>query len=198
MEQNNKNKIPNSKEIQGLFNAIIQAVQGEIEDTLFYNYLISTASTSEEKVILSAIKEEELRHSKQLEAIYLDFSGIRIPTNEYDNFPVPNSHQDGITNALFDELRDVVKYRSIRKRLPEGKYKDVLFDIITDELMHASILNYLLTLNSNIKNSFISESSMNRYTTGYHTTSTFTLDEWDNYIIPLVNRAQLEASGNSN
>lgn len=57
----------------------------------------------------------------------------------------------GIKNALFNELRDVVKYRAIRRRLPEGVYKDLVFDIITDELMHASMLNYLLTLDNKKK-----------------------------------------------
>lgn len=198
MEQNNVYyQIPDNLELQGGLDIISKAVQGEINEALFYNYLISKAPTSEEKVILSAIKEEELRHSKQLEGIYRDFSGMGIQTEEDMNFQIPNSYQDGIKNALFDELSDVVKYRAIRRRLQESRYKDILFDIITDELMHASMLNYLLTLNSNMKSLAMNESFIGRYTTGYHT-GDFTLDDWAKYIIPLVNRAQLEARGNSN
>lgn len=199
MEQNNGYyQIPNNPQLQRGLDVISQAVQGEIKDALFYNYLISIAPTDEEKVLISAIKEEELRHSKQFEGIYRDFTGMGVQTEQDENFEIPNLYQEGITNALFDELRDVVKYRAIRRRLPEGAYKDVLFDIITDELMHASMLNYLLTLNGNVKKLSMDESLIERYTTGYHTTSTFTINEWADYIIPLVNRAQLEARGNSN
>lgn len=197
MEQNNNYQMSNKTQLLGELERLKQAVQGEIEDALFYNYLISKALTSEEKVIISAIKEEELRHSKQLEGIYRDFTGMEIQTEEEENFEIPNSYQEGIKNALFDELRDVVKYRVIRSNLPEGQYKDILFNIITDELMHASMFNYLLTLNSNMKNLSMSESLMGRYTTGYHT-GNFTLDDWSEYIIPLLNRAQLEARGNNN
>lgn len=175
-----------------------QAVQGEMNDGLFYNYLISKAPTDEEKVILSAIKEEELRHSKQFEGIYRDFTGMGIKTDGYEKFEIPTSYFSGIKNALFNELRDVVKYRAIRRRLPEGVYKDLVFDIITDELMHASMLNYLLTLDNKKNNLYINGNTIERYTTGYHTKNTFTLDDWNEYIIPLVNRAQVEARGNNN
>lgn len=197
MEQNTKNQVSNNKKLQEAFNPIIQAVHGEIEDSLFYNYLISQAPTSEEKVILSAIKEEELRHSKQLEAIYRDFTGVGVPINQDENFQIPNSYEEGIKNALFNELEDVVKYRAIRKLIPDNKYKDIFFDIITDEILHSLMLNHLLTLNSNMNNIYINNNLEERYTTGYHT-SNFTLSDWADYIIPLINRAQLEAQKNPN
>lgn len=199
MEQNNGYyQLPSDPQLQGGLDIISQAVQGEIKDASFYNYLASKAVTSEEKVILNSIKEEELKHSKQLEEIYRNFLGRGIQTEKDETFEIPNSYQDGIKTALFDELRDVVKYRAIRKRLPERIYKDALLEIITDELMHASMLNYLLVLNSDIKNSSMNGSLEGRYTTGYHVTNTFTIDDWANYIMPLVNRAQLEARENNN
>lgn len=195
MEQNDNFQLANNQQLE--LEGIKQAVQGEINDGLFYNYLISQAPTNEEKVIISAIKEEELRHSKQFEGIYRDFTGMGIPTEEDENFEIPNSYLEGVKNALFDELRDVVKYRAIRRRLPEGIYKEVLFDIITDELMHVSMFNYLFTLNNNQGKLSMNENWSDRYTTNYHT-SNFTLDDWSDYIIPLINRAQLEAQGNNN
>lgn len=197
MEQNNKNQVSNNQKLQEEFNPIAKAVQRELNDSLFYNYLISQAPTSEEKVILSSIKEEELRHSKQLEAIYRDFTGMGVPINQNETFQIHNSHEEGIKNALFNELRDVVKYRTIRKKLPGNAYKDMFFDIITDEIIHSVMLNYLLTLNSNLNNSYMNNISAERYTTGYHTIG-FTLSDWADYIIPLINRAQLEAQKSNN
>lgn len=195
MEKNNNYQTSNNQQLQLGLKGIKQAVQGELDDALYYNYIISKAPTDEEKVIISAIKEEELRHSKQFEGIYRNFTGMGVKTSVAEIFDIPYSYEEGLKNALLDELRDVAKYRAIRRRLPEGEYKDLLFDIITDELTHASMFNYLLTSNNRIKNSSVNESFMGRYTVGYHTNN-FTLDEWAEYIIPLVNRAQLEARGN--
>ncbi|NRT87106.1 hypothetical protein [Clostridium beijerinckii] len=38
-----------------------------------------------------------------------------IKTDGYEKFEIPTSYFSGIKNALFNELRDVVKYRAIRR-----------------------------------------------------------------------------------
>ncbi|WP_180277966.1 MULTISPECIES: hypothetical protein [unclassified Clostridium] len=53
---------------------------------------------------MSAINEEELRHSKQFEGIYRDFTGMGIQTEGEENFEIPNSYSGGIKTALFYEV----------------------------------------------------------------------------------------------
>ena len=96
------------------------------------------------------------------------------------------SYLDGIKRALFGELKAVEKYKTIRRVLAIKVYRDILFDIITDEIKHASKYNYLFTLNNNMN-----ELSMNRK--AVQDTSKFTPDQWVTYITPLVNRALAEA-----
>ncbi|WP_243145824.1 ferritin-like domain-containing protein [Clostridium chromiireducens] len=85
---------------------------------------------------------------------------MEVPVGEEETFETPESYLDGIKKALFGELGAVEMYKAIRRRLPMGAYKDVLFDIITDELKHASKYNYLFTLNSTSNNSNMNENLM--------------------------------------
>ena len=163
-----------------------EAVQGEREDELFYDYLISVAPTREEKDIIGSIRDDERKHNRLFRKIYKDFTGMEVPPAGEDTFEKPKSYLEGIKKALFGELRAVEKYRAIRRDLPMGPYRDVLFDIITDEIKHSSKYNYLFTLNSSLN-----IPSMNRGMV--QDTSKFTPDDWVRYITPLVTRALAEA-----
>jgi rubrerythrin len=171
-------------QLQEALESIKAAVQGEREDELFYDYLISVAPTKEEREIIASIRDDERGHNKMFRRIYMDFTGMEVPPGGGETFEKPKSYLEGIKKALFGELRAVEKYRAIRKALPIGPYRDILFDIITDEIKHSSKYNYLFDLNKNV-------SSMNRRQVP--DTSKFTPDDWVRYITPLVTRALAEA-----
>ncbi|UVI33297.1 ferritin-like domain-containing protein [Paenibacillus spongiae] len=134
--------------LQTALRLVSEAVQGERSDELFYQYLISIAPTQEEKDIIASIRDDERKHNQMFRKIYRDFTGQEVPSpGNGEPFEKPASYVDGIKMALFGELRAVEKYREIRRCLPEGMYRDMLFEIITDEIKHASKYNYLFTLN---------------------------------------------------
>lgn len=126
---------------------IRDAVKDEKEDALFYEYLIQQAPTSEDKEIIASIRDDELKHNKMFRKIYKDFTGQDLPRDEDIVFEKPESYIDGIVKALFGELKAVEKYREIRKGLPTRYYRDMLFEIITDEIKHSAKYNYLYTKN---------------------------------------------------
>jgi rubrerythrin len=127
---------------------IKEAVQGEREDELFYQHLISLAPSKEEKGIIASIRDDERKHNRMFRQIYKDLTGKEIQAPEKTPFERPSSYLDGIRTALFGELKAVENYRRIRQCLPAGgPYRDMLFEIITDELRHASKYNYLFALN---------------------------------------------------
>ena len=126
---------------------IYNAVQGEREDELFYDYLISVAPTREEKDIITTIRDDERKHNQMFRRIYQNFTGQQVPEPTEVNFVKPKSYLDGIKQALFGELAAVEKYRDIRAGLPGQYYRDAVFEILTDELKHATKYNYILTLN---------------------------------------------------
>lgn len=181
--QNNQKPHP---QLSLALDEIRKAVQGEREDELFYDYLISLAPTKDEKEIIESIRNDERKHNQLFRKIYKDFTGNEINTMNEENLKKPSSFMDGIRTALFGELKAVDKYKAIRRALPIGTYKDMLFDIIMDELKHASKYNYLFTLNNTNK------SSKNRDSL-QEDTSKFTPDDWVKYITPLVDRALMES-----
>ena len=186
-----ENLMKYSPQLQEALEAVKEAVQGERNDELFYDYLISMAPTRDEKGIIASIRDDERMHNRLFRKIYKNFTGIEIPSIGEEVFERPLSYIDGIRKALFGELRAVEKYRAIRRALPMGPYRDILFDIITDEIKHASKYNYLFTLNSNINPLPLSRSPV-------QDTSKFTPDDWVRYITPLVTRALAEAKAGIN
>lgn len=126
---------------------IKEAIQGEKSDAEFYEYLIKKAPTKEEKEIIESIRNDELKHNKMFRQIYKGITGMNVPPSEDSEFKKPKSYIDGIKKALFGELAAVEKYREIRRGLPSRCSRDMLFEIITDEIKHSIKYNYILYLN---------------------------------------------------
>ncbi|EPY2302799.1 ferritin-like domain-containing protein [Clostridium sporogenes] len=177
----------NNIQFQEALEEIKRAVQHERKDELFNEYLINIAPTREEEKIIESIRDDEYRHSKLLRRIYMDFTGMEVPIDEEETIANPENYLDGIKKALFRKLRTIEKYRAWNR----GPYKDMVSNIITDEIKHSSKYNYLFALNSNMK-----VMDMNR--SPVQDTSKFTPDDWVRYITPLVNRALAEAKAGIN
>ena len=122
------------------------AVAGEREDELFYDYLISVAPTQEAKTIIMSIRDDERRHNLMFRRLYTVHTGKVLPPNKPEgSFKKPESYCDGIRDALMGELGAVQRYRRILFALNNRVHINMLVEIITDELRHASLYNYLFT-----------------------------------------------------
>ncbi|MCM3719480.1 ferritin-like domain-containing protein [Fictibacillus phosphorivorans] len=178
---------------------IREAVAGEREDQLFYEYLMSQAPTEEEKSIIATIRDDEKRHNRLFKKIYKDLTGKEVPQVESEEVQRPKTYKDGLIKAIFGELAAVEKYRVIRQGLPNRFYRDILFNIITDEMKHSAKYNYLITLISQSSSSSrITESETEpqrelqeetQTETQNHSQPQSTVDQWLIYINPLVKRA---------
>lgn len=125
-----------------------EAVAGEKEDRIFYQQLIELAPTTTEKDIIAGIRDDEIAHFAQFRLIYRELTGNELsaqadPTPEEQRL----SYIANLRRALFGEMAAVKKYRMIRAELTSKKHRDILFNIITDELIHVGKYNYLITLN---------------------------------------------------
>lgn len=143
------------KTLEEALNLVKNAVEGEREDELFYDYLISVAPTQEEKSIITTIRDDERKHNKYFREIYSFYTGQSLPVPTNVDFQKPKSFLEGIKKAKFGELAAVEKYRDIRAGLPDNYYKDMVFEILTDELKHADKYDYILYLtleNGNLDN----------------------------------------------
>lgn len=126
---------------------IKEAVQGERNDELFYNQLISLAPTQEQVAIIESIRNDERGHNKMFREMYRAFTGQEITGTSSEQNEGVQSYIQGLQQALQGELGAVERYRKIWFGMPVGVYKDTVYGIILDELKHAAKYNYLITLN---------------------------------------------------
>ena len=125
---------------------IAQSVGGEREDELFYDYLLSIAPQEQKEIIIS-IRDDERKHVKMFREIYWQVTGQDLPSAPEVPFERPRNYCEGITKALFGELAAVERYRKILFGFEFLPYRNMITEIYTDELKHASKWNYLFALN---------------------------------------------------
>ena len=126
---------------------IKQAVEGETEDRLFYDYLIKNASSESDREIIGGIRDNEINHAKMFRQLYFELTGKTIPPNVDVNFIPPKNYCDGLKRALIGETNAVIKYRKILFAMKDRRHINMLTEIITDELRHASLYNFLIHSN---------------------------------------------------
>ena len=127
---------------------IVESVQSEREDELFYDYLLGLAPAGEQREIISFIRDDERKHNKMYRELYYQLTGLDIPAVPYTAFQSPESYLEGIRRALFGELAAVEKYRRILFGMGFLPFRNMVTEIYTDELKHASKWNYLYTINA--------------------------------------------------
>lgn len=147
------------------------AVQGEKEDELFYDYLISEAPTNEEKDIIASIRDDEIKHNKLFTEIYQYFTNQNITAPSTVDFAKPASYIDGIKKAKFGELAAVERYRNIHAGFSSDYFRDIVFEILTDELKHAHKYDYILYLNLENRLYRSNESDLDRLPVKTHFTT---------------------------
>jgi rubrerythrin len=125
---------------------IEQGIAGEREDELFYDYLISVAPTQQEKQVITSIRDDERKHRRYFRQLYTQLTGMAPPAVEGEAFTRPSSYLEGIERALMGELKAFEKYRTIYLNIP-APYRDIIFEIMTDELKHAHYYNWLYAKN---------------------------------------------------
>jgi rubrerythrin len=126
---------------------MLDAVQSERADELFYDYLLRNAPDDKQKGIISSIRDDERKHNKMFREIYYQLTGEDIPPGQEVAFQGSPSYLAGLETSLFGELGAVEKYRQILFGLDFLPFRQMLCEIITDELKHSSKWNFLYTLN---------------------------------------------------
>ena len=126
---------------------ITEALSGETEDKLFYNYLLSVAPSQEDKDIICGIRNDEMKHFKLFRQIYFELTCQMPPQPRQEEFKKPSSYCQGIKRAILGELAAVEKYRKILFAMQDRRHINMLTEIITDELRHASLYNLLYSKN---------------------------------------------------
>lgn len=133
--------------LSGALMLIQQAVAGENEDRLFYTWLIDNAPSDEDKQIISGIRDNEISHFGMFRQIFYDLTGSMVPPIQGEEFTPPANYCEGLKGALMGEQNAVVRYRKILFAMQSRVHINMLTEIITDEIRHGILYNYLYTKN---------------------------------------------------
>lgn len=125
---------------------IIQSVGAEREDDLFYTYMLGVAPPAQ-RPIIESIRDDERKHILLFRELYWELTGREVPPGPEEPFEQPASYCQGITRALFGELNAVERYRQVLWGFEFLPYRNIVTEIYTDELKHATKWNYLFSLN---------------------------------------------------
>ncbi len=123
---------------------IKEAIKGEIHDRLFYQYLLDNAPALLDKEIIEEIRDNEIKHAKMFRQLYFELTGQTVKPDENVSFEKPSTYCDGLRGALMGETSAVKKYRRILAAMTNRKFINMMVEIITDELRHASLYNLLI------------------------------------------------------
>lgn len=143
---------PTTKSFIRSVKLIRESIEGEQYDALFYEWLINNIPTDiltqqQSKSIrdtITSIRDDELSHNKMFKEMYKQITGEDVVPAE-EEFVAPDTFINGIIMALNGELNAVKKYRQIMSGIPNLYYRDKIFNILTDELRHANLYNYIYT-----------------------------------------------------
>lgn len=105
---------------------------------------LSKKQVSKIKKIIESIRDDELSHNKSFKKMYTNITGKEALPQE-KSFVPPESFRVVIEEALDGELNAVKKYREIIEELPSTYYRDKVFNILSDELRHSNLYNFIYT-----------------------------------------------------
>ena len=142
------NKMHPSESLKEALLLIKKAVEGEKEDELFYEVLLSQASSQKDKDIIESIIADERKHNRMFRKLYYELTGITLPKDELTETKTQKaSYLENLEKALFGELSAVERYRKIMFAMPDKEKYNTLMEIMTDELKHAHKYNFLIAKN---------------------------------------------------
>ena len=134
--------------LQNALDLIQQALAGENEDRMFYSWLIENAPSDKDKEIIIGIRENEIGHFELFNQIYNEVSGMIPQQAPGEQFSPPENYCVGLENAILDEQNAVQRYREILYAMQNRVHINMMTEIITDEIRHGILYNYLYAKNS--------------------------------------------------
>ena len=144
---------PSTAQFKEAINLINSSIENEQADAMFYMWLIQNIPTDLEESqrvdiaqTIQGIANDEKLHNEILKSMYRQLTGTEAQVQtQGEAFQVPNSFEEGVVKALKGEVEAVRKYRKIMAGMPDNSYRDQVFSILTDELRHGILYNYIYT-----------------------------------------------------
>lgn len=128
-----------------LLKLLREAISDEDKDHRKYGQMMEMTDNKEIIEQIQYAYEDEAKHYEMFREIYEELAGcadkITAPDQEYQNRLI-----DAVKKSINAELEAVELYREIRAMLRGKKYRNMLYEIITDEQEHATRFVYLYSM----------------------------------------------------
>ncbi len=119
-----------------------EAITDEMKGYEYYKRL-QVMFDDKDKETVRHISLDEMKHRKILEDLYQRISGTKAPTFKVDDIQISRNLLVEIAKSIMNEYDDSEFYRKLYFMLENPEYRDMIFEIMTDEQNHAGKLNYL-------------------------------------------------------
>jgi rubrerythrin len=117
---------------------ITEAIADEISDAETYTAMAKNCTDTE---LFKSIASDEIKHRKMLEEIYTELAGKTPIEPRTDKTRDDGLSCDELIKRQFSgELEGVRLYRTLYFALSSQAYKNMIFEIMSDELMHAVMI----------------------------------------------------------
>ncbi len=127
-----------------LSDIILLSMKNEAKDRAFYEKLLPVLK-DEDKNIIKSIILDETKHYKLLSHIYRLLNNKSAEIETVERAETSGNILKDLSEALLDEAEAVKLYRELMSSSVTEEIKDLFFEIMTDEMMHSTLLNYLYT-----------------------------------------------------
>jgi hypothetical protein len=152
-----QNIYPNPIQLQNSINLIQDLINSMEQDMLLYNWISdkipisifqTLPSPNAEEIydileIIELLKNDIINNSNLLKEIYYQLTGTYANIVQGYYFVPPRDLFTGIYDSIVKTTNYVKQLRLIMFGLPNYYYRDALFSIISDELNHGTLLNYV-------------------------------------------------------
>lgn len=118
---------------------IDEALSDEVSDYMFYTVLEEKCPDMAE--MFRSIAADEMKHKKMLTELYTDLNG-KAPAEKKPELKadLSKSCKELIKEQIPKELEGAAMYRTLYFAMPSVTEKNIIFEIMTDEMMHATWL----------------------------------------------------------
>ncbi len=124
--------------------ALLEEVLGdELSDYEYYKRFQMLFDEPKDREIIRHISLDEMKHKKIIENIYTEISGKKPPIPKIEDIKITRNIPVELAKKIAGEYDGEELYRKIYFLLDKPEYRDMLFELLTDENIHAGKLTYL-------------------------------------------------------
>lgn len=122
---------------------IEEAIGDEFRDYEYYKRLQALFDEAKDKETIRHISLDEMKHKKMLEELYFKLSGQKPPLPRIEDIKITKNLLVELAKSIASEFDGTEFYRKLYFLFKKPEYRDMMFELLHDEHIHAGKLTYL-------------------------------------------------------